>query len=145
MRLIRHASPRPSAQLAPNQQPGMSTVHGPQTAATSPPPQSGRVQTYERVKHVRELSGQDRVSGQDLSRTGAPQGLAGLRYEAWNWAQANRTGDGALPPGRVIAQRFGRSERWGRLVKNAGAAGQSSKPAPSTELVTADATQTGYA
>ena len=39
---------------------------------------------------------------------------------SWQWALANRTADGNLPSGRVIARAHGRKERWGRLVKNAG-------------------------
>jgi hypothetical protein len=32
--------------------------------------------------------------------------------------------DGSLPGGRDIAGQFGRHERWGRLVKRAGIAGE---------------------
>jgi hypothetical protein len=46
-----------------------------------------------------------------------------LQRQAWEWALANRSEDGQLPPGAVIARRFNRSPRWGRLVKNAGDAG----------------------
>jgi hypothetical protein len=37
---------------------------------------------------------------------------------------AHRTPKGDLPSGRAIAQEFGRRERWGRLVKEAGLAGR---------------------
>lgn len=47
-----------------------------------------------------------------------------LRGQAWQWALANREGDGSLPSGREIARHYGRHERWGRLVKRAGAAGE---------------------
>jgi hypothetical protein len=40
--------------------------------------------------------------------------------QAWAWAAANRTPDGQLPTVREIGERFGRGERWGRLVKQAG-------------------------
>jgi hypothetical protein len=46
-----------------------------------------------------------------------------LQCQAWEWALANRSKDGQLPAGAVIAKRFNRSPRWGRLVKNAGDAG----------------------
>lgn len=46
-----------------------------------------------------------------------------LQRRAWEWAQANRLENGELPAGAVIAQRFNRSPRWGRLVKKAGIAG----------------------
>jgi hypothetical protein len=36
---------------------------------------------------------------------------------------ANRTAEGSLPSGKVIADRYGRHERWGRLVKRVGLAG----------------------
>jgi hypothetical protein len=43
---------------------------------------------------------------------------------AWQWALANRAGDGSLPSGRAIGSHYGRHERWGRLVKRSGPAGQ---------------------
>jgi hypothetical protein len=39
-------------------------------------------------------------------------------------AQANQSGDGALPSGRDIGRQHGRHERWGRLVKRSGLAGE---------------------
>jgi Protein of unknown function (DUF2637) len=63
-------------------------------------------------------------------RSGKPaaphQGDAGrdVRLDAWHWAQNNRAEDGSLPPGKEIARRYGRHERWGRLVKRAGLAGE---------------------
>lgn len=47
-----------------------------------------------------------------------------LQRQAWEWAQANCTADGSLPSGREIARQFGRHERWGRLVKSSGCAGE---------------------
>lgn len=49
---------------------------------------------------------------------------AGIQQQAWYWANANRTPHGDLPSGKAIARRFGRSERWGRLVKQAGITGR---------------------
>ncbi|MFG1708799.1 DUF2637 domain-containing protein [Nonomuraea sp. M3C6] len=46
-----------------------------------------------------------------------------LRCSAWRWAQANCAQDGSLPSGRVIAQAFNRSARWGRMIKKAGITG----------------------
>ncbi len=37
---------------------------------------------------------------------------------------AHRGDDGSLPSGKQIASQFGRQERWGRLVKRAGMAGE---------------------
>ena len=48
---------------------------------------------------------------------------------AWQWALANRSGDGSLPSGRDIGGQHGRHERWGRLVKLSGLAGE---PDPQT-------------
>lgn len=53
-----------------------------------------------------------------------------LQRQAWEWALANCSEDGRLPVGAVIARRFNRSPRWGRLVKNAGTAGA---PEPSRD------------
>jgi hypothetical protein len=57
-----------------------------------------------------------------------------LQRQAWHWALAHRAGNGSLPSGRQIADQYGRHERWGRLVKRAGRAGQftsqPSEPAP---------------
>jgi hypothetical protein len=44
--------------------------------------------------------------------------------QAWEWALANKAADGSLPSGKEIGDRYGRYERWGRLVKMAGAAGE---------------------
>jgi Protein of unknown function (DUF2637) len=70
----------------------------------------------------------------ERGRAGAP-GAAGrdLQRQAWQWAQANCAGDGSLPSGRQIARQFGRHERWGRLVKRSGCAGEfaiSGEPGP---------------
>jgi hypothetical protein len=46
-----------------------------------------------------------------------------LQRAAWQWAVANRTPAGNLPSGKAIAERFGRRERWGRLVKQTGITG----------------------
>jgi hypothetical protein len=47
-----------------------------------------------------------------------------LRAQAWQWALANSSGDGSLPSGRDIGRQYGRHERWGRLVKRSGLAGE---------------------
>jgi hypothetical protein len=58
------------------------------------------------------VPGDHGATGQDLQR------------QAWQWAQANRLDDGSLPSGREIADQYGRHERWGRMVKNSGCAGE---------------------
>jgi hypothetical protein len=47
-----------------------------------------------------------------------------LQRQAWQWAQAHCAADGSLLSGREIARRYGRHERWGRLVKRSGLAGE---------------------
>ncbi len=54
----------------------------------------------------------------------SPDGTRALQRQAWQWALANRSPDGCLPCGTEVARQFQRSKRWGRLVKNAGLAGQ---------------------
>lgn len=58
----------------------------------------------------------------DGSRSRRPASV--LQHQAWQWALANRSPRGDLPSGKAIAQEFGRRERWGRLVKQAGLAGR---------------------
>lgn len=61
-----------------------------------------------------------------LDAEDGPAGSAGaeVRRWAWEWAVANRAADGSLPSGKVIATLHGRHERWGRLVKRSGMAGE---------------------
>jgi Protein of unknown function (DUF2637) len=47
-----------------------------------------------------------------------------VRVDAWRWALDNLAEDGSLPSGRAIAGRYGRHERWGRMVKRSGLAGE---------------------
>jgi Protein of unknown function (DUF2637) len=67
-----------------------------------------------------------RSSGSDRGRSRSGQIAAGrdLGQQAWRWALAHRDSDGALPSGLEIARQHGRHERWGRLVKRAGTAGE---------------------
>ena len=76
------------------------------------PPQGPRATASGRVPKRGEVPGDHGTTGRDLQR------------QAWQWAQANRDGDGSLPSGRQIAGQFGRHERWGRVVKRSGCAGE---------------------
>lgn len=49
--------------------------------------------------------------------------------QAWQWAQADRSGNGSLPTGKDIGRRHSRHERWGRLVKRSGLAGELTRKA----------------
>jgi hypothetical protein len=46
-----------------------------------------------------------------------------LQADAWRWAQDHKARDGSMPSGADIARQYGRHERWGRLVKQSGLAG----------------------
>jgi hypothetical protein len=48
--------------------------------------------------------------------------LSPFQARAWQWAEEQEKATGELPTGKEIADRFGRKERWGRLVKNRGLA-----------------------
>jgi hypothetical protein len=65
-----------------------------------------------------------------------PGGGAGreLQRQAWQWALAHCADDGSLPSGREIAHHYARHERWGRLVKRAGAAGEFASESSRTGL-----------
>lgn len=64
-----------------------------------------------------------------------------LQQQAWQWALAYQADHGSLPRGRQIADQYGRPERWGRLVKRAGAAGEfSEQPEPALHLLIHQAT-----
>jgi len=67
----------------------------------------------------------ERVSPAKTGATAGPD----VRRQAWEWATANRAADGSLPSGKVIADRYGRHERWGRLVKSADTGGEFTGPA----------------
>ncbi|MBB5491972.1 hypothetical protein HNR07_003109 [Nocardiopsis metallicus] len=55
-------------------------------------------------------------SGQDK----APRPLTPFQARAWAWAEEWERDQGKLPDGKKIGERFGRKERWGRLVKERG-------------------------
>jgi hypothetical protein len=61
-------------------------------------------------------------AGRAALTTAVPPGRA-AQLDAWLWAQQNRAGDGSLPSGKDIGRAYGRHERWGRLVKRSGLAG----------------------
>jgi hypothetical protein len=55
---------------------------------------------------------------------GSAAGGREAQVVAWQWAMANRSGDGSLPSGSEIGRQHGRHERWDRLVKRSGLAGE---------------------
>jgi len=91
----------------------------------SPRPQQALHSEAEAHVSVRGLS---LVQPPPLSaRSDRPTAGRDLQRQAWRWALANRAVDGSLPSGKEIAHRYGRQERWGRLVKRAGSAGELSR------------------
>ncbi|MFI7702847.1 DUF2637 domain-containing protein [Nonomuraea sp. NPDC049480] len=68
------------------------------------------------------------VHDDDHDSSGSPDhdgcGAEDLLRTAWQWALAHRLPDGALPSGRVIAEQFARSARWGRWIKRIGLEGR---------------------
>jgi hypothetical protein len=76
-------------------------------------------------------------SAREPERAGGLGGVGkDLQRQAWQWAQANRAGDGSLPSGRQIARQYDRHERWGRLVKRSGCVGEFAlSDAPDLRLV----------
>jgi hypothetical protein len=96
---------------------------------------SGKAQLRKARLQISRQEGRDRdVQGARYGPSGpgshsaGPGGRGGasrdLRRQAWQWALTNRASDGSLPSGREIARQYGRHERWGRLVKRSGAAGE---------------------
>ncbi|MGH3406793.1 MAG: DUF2637 domain-containing protein [Streptosporangiaceae bacterium] len=84
------------------------------------------------------LAGPD---GASAGQCGAVAAGRDLQRQAWQWAQDNRTRDGSLPIGRQIADQYGRHERWGRLVKRSGLAGEFARgDEPGLHLVKQQAT-----
>jgi hypothetical protein len=80
-----------------------------------------------------------RVVGPSRAGRRNQRASAELQRQAWQWALANRVGDGTLASGKAIAHAHGRGEWWGRLVKNAGLTGAfSSEHAPAPRLVDDD-------
>ena len=103
MRQVRRAAENAASGRRPRRPSG--PVASARAAMGSEPAAVGRAQDCSAVS-ARRASGPD------------------LRLEAWRWAQDNRAEDGSLPSGSQIARQYGRHERWGRLVKRSGLAGE---------------------
>jgi hypothetical protein len=98
---------------------------------------AGRTAGKKRVAQRRGVMNQANPASPQQRRSAADAALhrAGgggeLQREAWQWALAHRAGDGSLPSGQAIARQYGRQERWGRLVKQAGLeGGRQVRPGP---------------
>ena len=99
MRQVRRVTELPESGRLARKSPGPAAKAG--TARASGPFLTGRA-----------VAPEHRAAGRDVQR------------EAWRWAQDNRSEDGSLPSGRDIGSRYGRHERWGRMVKHSGLAGE---------------------
>jgi hypothetical protein len=94
------------------------------TTAADPPatPHGTQTHSLETLRRNADEVGPCDSGRVDRSRPSRP--ASELQHDAWLWALANRTAAGDLPSGKAIAERFGRRERWGRLVKQAGTTGR---------------------
>ena len=92
-------------------------------AARTEPPERQSHQARNSVAADRDLSTMTNSAECAVPPT-RDLGKREAQAEAWRWATSNRNEDGSLPAGKEIAVRFGRHERWGRLVKQAGLAGE---------------------
>ncbi|GAA1102876.1 DUF2637 domain-containing protein [Nocardiopsis composta] len=111
---------------------------GEHTAPAGPPtaaPENGRERSvaWELRQEHEERGERPRLrvvpatEGTEDKEEETPPGLGAvprIQAEAWRWAQDNRREDGRLPSGKEIAARFGRKERWGRLIKQWGQQGR---------------------
>jgi hypothetical protein len=70
-------------------------------------------------------------SAVQLGRASAPAAGHDVRRQASQWVVAIEAADGSLSSGQAAADRYGRHERWARLVKAAGNAGQFADARPS--------------
>ncbi|GHD31619.1 hypothetical protein GCM10007147_34540 [Nocardiopsis kunsanensis] len=90
-------------------------------AAISPAPAERRERPHLHVVSVGEaVEDGGTEDGHERSDRFPPR----VQREAWVWALENRQLDGSLPTGGQIAERFGRKERWGRLIKQWGQQGR---------------------
>jgi hypothetical protein len=79
--------------------------------------------TEELIRDTDDVHPRDREQA-NRGRSRPRRPASELQHNAWQWAITNRTPAGDLPSGKKIAERFGRRERWGRLVKQAGTTGR---------------------
>ena len=88
------------------------------TVATPLPPDiAGSPAHRAEAKQGQPRTSVSRSRGRMRSDSPRLTAAAELQQRAHAWALEKRASDGALPTGRAIAQRFGRSDRWGRLIK----------------------------
>jgi hypothetical protein len=90
------------------------------------------------------LAGRQRPNVDDASARGRRTGRQ-AQVLAWQWALANRVGDGSLPSGKDIGREHGRHERWGRLVKRAGLAGELGMQTEPLQAISSPVSRSKYA
>ncbi len=83
--------------------------------------------------HLVDASGQKRV----------PKPHSPFQARAWAWAEEWELEHGELPDGKAIGERFGRKERWGRLVKERGLYERVSSPTSGEQQTARNATDVG--
>jgi hypothetical protein len=99
MRQVRQVAETTASNRSARRSPGIAVRPG-TTRVGEPVPASGA------------MTGERRLAGRDV------------RLQAWRWAQDNQAEDGSLPSGKDIGSRYGRHERWGRMVKRSGLSGE---------------------
>ena len=67
-----------------------------------------------------QFSGLRAVEGGEKSPVARVEALTPFQERAWQWALEREREAGVLPTGAQVAERFGRKDRWGRLVKERG-------------------------
>jgi hypothetical protein len=70
----------------------------------------------EHERHVQSADGEDSLMAESPGKR--------LQRRAWGWALCNRSPEGNLPAGHLIAEAHQRSPRWGRMVRRAGLNGE---------------------
>lgn len=136
MRQVRNAADTAVAHRTPQRGPapdlgGDSSARAPEDAAApSLPPQAPKAGERRKAADrgqtlgcISRSQGRMRPDSRRLSEARS------LQQRALAWASAHRAPGGAPPTGKQIAAQFGRSERWGRMIKQAVTVADSPKPA----------------
>ncbi|WP_431872327.1 DUF2637 domain-containing protein [Nocardiopsis eucommiae] len=92
-------------------------------AAEQTPVPTGATKSEEKIEAEsvsRQPTRLDVLRSSDHPKAGRMESLTPFQARAWRWALDREGVLGALPTGAQIADRFGRKERWGRLVKERG-------------------------
>ena len=81
------------------------------------------------------FSGLRAVEGGEKSPVAPVEALTPFQERSWQWALGQERETEVLPTGAQIAERFGRKDRWGRLVKERGLRQRSNTTEHATEVL----------